>query len=445
MGSDFQVRFTDKPITPYAGIHPLHSFYKNCGLQDILNTLDLPQPGSNRGYNPEELLEGFFISVILGARRFAHTGKLRYDQAISELCGWKNGMASESTFTRFFRKFDINELDSLFIKYGQEWFDRIKLSKHTIDIDSTVITRYCTQDGVEVGYNPKKPGRGSHHPIIAFSAEAKMVIQAWMRTGNSASNTDIKEFYELILKTIGKRRIGLIRGDSGFFSDGFMKEMESDSANYILAAKMYASIRQKIFDQDTWHPIAKDLHICSFEYQMPDWQVARRFVVVRKRKSTYPKSGGKSLFPEYDEFEDYLYSAFVTNLELSDELIWEIYKHRAEAETQIRELKENYAIDGFASEDFAATEAAFRWVCVAYNLVSLYKLAMINRKHDPTLPTLTFYCIAIAGYLSRHAGKRSLVIAAKGKKRNFLEDLFQKMEQITPESRFIPKKKFLMH
>lgn len=105
----------------------------------------------------------------------------------------------------------------------------------------------------------------------------------------------------------------------------------------------------------------------------------------------------------------------------------------------------NYAIDGFASEEFAATEAAFRWVCVAYKLVSLYKLAMINRKHDPTLPTLTFCCIAIAGYLCQHAGKKTLVIAAKGKRRDFLEGLFQKLDQITPETRFIPKKKFLMH
>ncbi len=71
MGSDFQVRFTDKPITPYAWIKPLDTFCIRCGLQEILNTLDLLQQGSDRGYDPVELLEGFFTIVILGESRFA--------------------------------------------------------------------------------------------------------------------------------------------------------------------------------------------------------------------------------------------------------------------------------------------------------------------------------------------------------------------------------------
>ncbi len=68
-------------------------------------------------------------------------------------------------------------------------------------------------------------------------------------------------------------------------------------------------------------------------------------------------------------------------------------------------LKENDGMDGFCCEDFAATEAAFRWVCVAYNLMALYKIALINTKHDPTLSTLKFQCIAIASYLVRQAGR----------------------------------------
>jgi len=65
-------------------------------------------------------------------------------------------------------------------------------------------------------YNPRKPGRGSHHPLIAFAAEAKMVIQSWMRTGDSVSSTDIKDFITVLLKTLDKSNIGLVRADSGF-------------------------------------------------------------------------------------------------------------------------------------------------------------------------------------------------------------------------------------
>jgi len=109
-----------------------------------------------------------------------------------------------------------------------------------VDIDSTVITRYGSQDGVEVGYNPRKPGRGSHHPLITFAAEAKMVIQSWMRTGDSVSSTDIEDFITVLLKTLDKSKIGLVRADSGFFSEATLGILEKNELKYIVAAKMYA-------------------------------------------------------------------------------------------------------------------------------------------------------------------------------------------------------------
>lgn len=125
----------------------------------------------------------------------------------------------------------------------------------------------------------------------------------------------------------------------GFFSETTLGNFEGNQSKYIVAAKIYSGLIQKIFGANGW---------VSY----------------------------------------YLYSAFVTTLDPADPLIWELYRQRAEAETQIRELKENYGLDGFYCEEFAATEAAFRWVCVAYNLMSLCKIALINFKHDPTLAML---------------------------------------------------------
>ena len=345
----------------------------------------------------------------------------------------------------FFKKFDVDLNDEVFIELNRWWFTKLKLKHHTVDIDSTVITRYGSQDGVEVGYNPRKPGRGSHHPLIAFSADAKMVIQSWMRTGDSVSSTDIEDFMTVLLKKLDKSKIGLIRADSGFFSQTTLNILEQNNLKYIVAAKMYAGLVREIFDADNWVPYSDGIDTCSIECKLKGWDRTRRIVVIRKSKNKHPNSSGKSLFKEYDEFSNYLYSAFVTNLELSDRLIWELYRHRAEAETQIRELKESYGLDGFCCEDFGATEAAFRWVCVAYNLMSLYKIALINTKHDPTLATLKFQCIAIASYLVRHSRKTTLVMSVSDRRRSFFDSLFQKIENITPSSKFLVKKKFLMN
>lgn len=445
MDEKFDIRYTDRPITPYGGLTTVKDFYQNSGLQEVISGLPLPQPGSNRGYDPVDVIEGFLISVILGARRLAHSGLLRHDKVVSEMFGWSKGMASESTFSRFFKKFDVEINDEVFVELNRWWFTKLKVKHHTMDIDSTVITRYGNQDGVEVGYNPRKPGRGSHHPLIAFASEAKMVIQSWMRTGDSVSSTDIKDFIKLILRTIDKSNIGLVRADSGFFTDTSLSCFEKNELKYIVATKMYAGLVQNIFEADGWVSYSDGTDICSIDCQLKGWLKPRRVVVVRKSKSKHPNSGGKSLFEEYDQFSNYLYSAFATNLDLADPLIWDLYRHRAEAETQIRELKESYGLDGFCCEDFGATEAAFRWVCVAYNLMSLYKIALINSKHDPTLATLKFQCIAIASYLVRHSRKTTLVMSVNDRRRAFFEGLFQKIEEVTPKSTFLIKRKFLMN
>ncbi|MFQ6116251.1 MAG: hypothetical protein ACE5NG_19510 [bacterium] len=42
-------------------------------------------------------------------------------------------------------------------------------------MDSTVFTRYGTQQGAERGYNPHKPGRRSHYPLLAFVGSGYVV------------------------------------------------------------------------------------------------------------------------------------------------------------------------------------------------------------------------------------------------------------------------------
>ncbi|MFM7487946.1 MAG: hypothetical protein ACKO13_13630 [Cytophagales bacterium] len=44
----------------------------------------------------------------------------------------------------------------------------------TLDVYSIIHTRYGTQQGAKKECNPKKPGRLSHHPLMAFVAETKM-------------------------------------------------------------------------------------------------------------------------------------------------------------------------------------------------------------------------------------------------------------------------------
>ncbi len=80
----------------------------------------------------------------------------------------------------------------------QKIFNQIDVGALTIDLDSTVITRYGEQEGAKKGYNPKKIGRNSHHPLIAFISQTKMVANAWMRSGNTSDRNNYSNFLDEI-------------------------------------------------------------------------------------------------------------------------------------------------------------------------------------------------------------------------------------------------------
>ena len=186
---------------------------------------------------------------------------------------------------------------------------------------------------------------------------------------------------------------------------------------------MYSNIKKKIQLQKTWWPLKDGMEICEFDYQSPDWKKPRRMVVVRKNIEILTKATGKLLL--FDEpVGKYRYSLYVTNLDLPAEQIWLSYKDRADAENRIKELKYDFGLDSFCMDKFWATEAAFRMIMMAYNLMSLFRQGVLKSKSQATLSTLRFKCFALGSWISKHAGKTTLNISAIGEKRRWLDGLF---------------------
>ena len=418
--------FSDKTITPWGGLRLLEEFWTKIGFRSKLRQMSWDIPGSGRGYDHHEIAESFIVAVILGAQRFSEAAYLGVDEVVKEIFSWEKGMPNQSTLSRFFPKYTEEKSDKLYVDLMKWWFHKITNEQITLDFDSTVITRYGNQEGVEVGYNPTKPGRGSHHPIMAFVPELKMVVNSWMRTGDSAAADSFKEFLDQTLQILPKERIGLIRADSGFSGNKNLSYLESQSLDYIIALRMTSGLVSEIVSSRYWKPLKDGIEYTSFTFRAKGWKTERRVVVVRKDSEKLPKSGGKTLFPNHDDYLRFRYSAFVTNSQLSGNLVWEIYKHRAEAENQIKELKYDYGIEGFAARNVEATEFAFRLNTVAYNLMSLYKMMLANT--NSSLSNVRYNCIAIGAYLVKSSRKTRLKLAAQNSKRDFVDGLFKKLE-----------------
>ena len=164
-------------------------FLDKIKIREQLGELDLPQPESNRGYCPEDILESFWLNIWTGASRYVHCNWLREDEVIKEIFRWKR-MPSQSTYSRFFGKFNQARNTEVFPRMQQWFFKQMDLGAITIDFDSTVITREGKQEGAKIGYNPNRRGRNSHHPLMAFASEPRMIVNAWLRPGNTAASSN---------------------------------------------------------------------------------------------------------------------------------------------------------------------------------------------------------------------------------------------------------------
>src|SRR5256885_2275595 len=71
------------------------------------------------------------------------------------------------------------------------------------------------------GYNPKKKGRRSYHPLLCFEAHRQEFWHGSLRPGDSAANTGVVPFLQRCLAKVAsplaRSRIR-VRADAGFFS-----------------------------------------------------------------------------------------------------------------------------------------------------------------------------------------------------------------------------------
>ncbi len=207
------IEYSDQKVTPFGGMRLMKDLLDNLEIRDYFKELALPERGSNRSYHAHEIIEGFWLSIWTGASRFIHADWLRYDTVLQEIFGFKK-MPSQSTYSRFFGKFSWQRNTEVFTKLNKWFFKKIDLDTLTLDLDSTIITRYGKQQGARKGYNPKKPGRNAHHPLIAFLSETRMVINAWMRPGNTSSLSNCINFLKETLSIVSDKKVGLLRADS---------------------------------------------------------------------------------------------------------------------------------------------------------------------------------------------------------------------------------------
>lgn len=130
-------------------------------------------------------------------------------------------------------------------------------------------------------------------------------------------------------------------------------------------------------------------------------------MVIKHHIDIRPAAPGKLLFPDEQVYRSYRYSAYVTNMKLSAELVWELYRKPADAENRIKELEYDFGADNFCMQDFYTTKETLRTVMVSYNLMALFKLTVLQSKVNERVTTICLKCFSIGSWVVK-SGRRGV-------------------------------------
>ncbi len=423
------ILFTKKALTSWGGLSTIVA-----KLLEILEFRSWAEKGipviekSNNAKGIYGKVLATFLTVLCGGERFSHLSWWGHGvEAIKESFGVAWIPKSSSALTRFWGKINTRSLSEKIGRSCRELAVTLirwqNIEEDTLNLDSSVLTRYGNQEGAKIGYNPKKRGRPSHNPIIAFLGSG-YVVNIWNRSGDTSSGQGAADFYNQSRLSLGSEfRIKRALCDSGFYLIDFIEYLETEGHLYIIAVPISQAIQREILGVSNWKKISNGIEVGEFyfEHADPKWTQPRRYVVVKQSIKKRPKALGKqpSLFHDLEDWNQYRFSVMITNeLYTKPEEIWREYRPRANDENVIKDLKEVYGFESFNLKNFWATEAVLTVIgLVFYNLIVYLNSTIINpNRPREQLKTLRYKYFILPGLLGSGGRKKILRLSVQEKR-----------------------------
>jgi len=233
------VEMSGKNLTGNAGLVPVGKFATKLGLTSLFEEHISIERGANAVYSVADALLITLLSVVAGGSHVSHVSLLRNDGLLRTIFEWAR-FPVNTTLGRIFRLFspkhcvELAEVDQQARRkvWGRTWFQRI-----TLEFDSSVKGVFGHQEGAEKGFNPKKKGQRSYHPLLCFVAETRECLHNWFRCGNAYSANGSAEFMRECLARLPKRFGRLFgRGDSAFFDGKLLDVLDAHHMLYAIKA-----------------------------------------------------------------------------------------------------------------------------------------------------------------------------------------------------------------
>lgn len=430
-GGQVHVRRSDTTLTPFGGLVAFGSFLEKLGIIDTLVESCPIKSTSNNATPVRDILIGFLLVCIQEGKRFRHMRWVQDDPAIAAIFKVERRIPSDSSVIRFFKKID-SEQGKAWLSKAEDLLYKSIGDKCILDWDSTVTTRFGEQEGAEIGYNPHKPGRASHHPLLCTIAGTRLCLHMTYRAGDVYSSSGWIEAMETVLTRLPKGiKPFLNRADVSFACEESLSWHESSlqRPQYLFKLKKTARVMEAISsaNETEWEGDSRFgvPQVTEKLLQLHGWTRKRRVILCRKLiKKESPEESG-TLFGVCR----YEYGAYVTNLEQTFNA-WQIvilYNQRCDSENIFDETKNQWGLNGFCAQKGNVTEFAARMSILSYNLWSIFVRFFNLTKHEEAQCSRKEFLL-LASSLTRSGRETTLKMSVSDRLWNRIREGYDRLQ-----------------
>ena len=403
--------FTLNNATSFGGANILADYAEAAGLSELLARHLAIEKASHATFTMHESMAALVLATVLGHGRIFHLAGVENDPLLCLKTGWDK-LPDYTTFNHDLHRFTTEEQVASLRPVLAALARRILGASCILDFDSTVETLYGSQEGAAVGYNAKKHGRKSYHPLLVFDGKSQTMLNGILRPGTAVSATGFAEFLHQTLALYPGVTVDFIRMDAGFAGEEIYAKAEKHAKKgYVAKIRQFSALMEKagIFPWRRVEYTDYIVEVKSFTYQAKEWSKPRRIVMVRYRVADGQEQGGQMRLAELD----WSTVAMVTNLDWAEEDVWHFYNQRCCQENYIKEMKDGFSMDQIPTASFAANHAMMLLKGTAYNLVAGFRKELGTLRFERmTLTRLRREFLMIPAKLVRHARQIVLKLAA---------------------------------
>jgi hypothetical protein len=404
----FKIEATKERLTAHGGLALIAEFNHGIGLSELTDQY-LPAPGSNRGFDPSEIVDTVVLMLQGGGRSLEDLRELKNEEGLMKLIG-RDEIPEPDTVGDWLRRMGdpnrgkpgLEGLDRVRGKINERILRRDGVKEYTLDADAMEITG--EKADALFTYNGDK----GYMPVAGFLYETPVCLYDEFREGNVAPAFGQKEFYLQCKQRMPRgKKIGYYRADSASYQAGLINQLEGDGVKYGITADQDKAVKKVIgmIGQEEWKEPVRG---CGYElaetvHCMNETKKAFRLVVKRESR----RQG--ELFEKEGQ---YFYHAVATNWleeEKNTEEVLKWHNQRGQAENFNKELKIGLGMERMPCGQTHANAVFFRIGVIAYNLfIGFKRLSCPESWMRRTIATLRWKIVQVAGRIVKHAGKTVL-------------------------------------